>query len=133
MRPSTGETVNFVGSTVNAAAMSAVLEHFADVAEVGPHRQVVLVLDGAGWHRARELVVPEGVHLAFLPAYSPELQPAERLWPLVNEGIANRTFRSMDLLESRIDERCAYLENNPAEVQALTRYHWWPEDHRVGG
>jgi transposase len=43
---------------------------------------VVLVLDNAGWHSSDKLVAPEGLMLAFLPPYSPELQPAERLWEL---------------------------------------------------
>src|SRR6266446_7750619 len=44
-----------------------------------------LVLDQAGWHSSKELVVPEGIHLLFLPPHSPELQPCERLCPLSNE------------------------------------------------
>jgi len=128
VRPSTGETVNFVGSTVNAAAMSAVLADFAGVAELGPGRRAVVVLDGAGWHRAKDLVVPEGVHLAFLPPYSPELQPAERIWPLINEVIANRTFPDLATLEARIDERCNHLQLHPESIHALCHYHWWPED-----
>jgi transposase len=59
----------------------------------------VLVLDGAGWHVAKDLKVPEGLHLEeFLPARSPELQPTERLWSLVNEGVSptapSRTWTS---------------------------------------
>jgi hypothetical protein len=33
------------------------------------------------------------VHLLFLPAYSPELQPAEHLWPLTYDALANAHFR----------------------------------------
>jgi hypothetical protein len=36
----------------------------------------------AGWHVSGDLVVPPGIELAFLPPYTPELQPAEHLWPL---------------------------------------------------
>ncbi|NES65929.1 MAG: hypothetical protein F6K24_12025 [Okeania sp. SIO2D1] len=39
----------------------------------------------AGWHTTNKLVLPEGIDLFFLP-HSPELQPAERLWPLTNEA-----------------------------------------------
>ena len=49
---------------------------------------MLLVLDGARWHTSKSLKIPEGIHLEFLPPYSPELQPAERLWPLTNEPIA---------------------------------------------
>ena len=75
VRPSSGETVNFIGSTVLFAIMSAVLRDFAEAAGLGPKRRAVVVLDGAGWHTARDLVVPEGVHIVKLPAYSPSYSP----------------------------------------------------------
>lgn len=37
--------------------------------------------------------------LFFLPLYSPEWQPAERLWPLANEVIVNRRFETLDELQ----------------------------------
>jgi hypothetical protein len=72
---------------------------------------VLVVLDGAGWHVAKDLKVPEGLHLEefLLPARSPELQPAERLWSLVNEGVANRSFEDLDELERALVERCLWL------------------------
>jgi transposase len=60
------------------------------------------VLDQPGWHTGGELTVPEGIHLEYLPAYSPELQPAERLWPLCNEGVANRLFATIQELEEAV-------------------------------
>ncbi len=46
-----------------------------------------------------KLQVPEGIHLFPLPPYSPELQPAERLWPLIDEPLANKAFNSIDEVE----------------------------------
>ncbi len=48
------------------------------------------MLDLAGWHTSDKLVLPEGIDLFFLPSHSPELQPAEGLWPLTNEAIGSR-------------------------------------------
>ncbi|MEM9509640.1 MAG: hypothetical protein AAGA16_18485 [Cyanobacteria bacterium P01_E01_bin.35] len=39
----------------------------------------MLVEDNAGWHRSQKAIIPEGIEIEFLPAYSPELQPAQRL------------------------------------------------------
>jgi hypothetical protein len=39
------------------------------------------------------------IHLMLLPSHSPELQPAERLWPLTNEPIINELFETLDDLE----------------------------------
>ena len=130
VHPTSGRTVHLVGSTVSAPAMSAVLAAFAKAAGAGPSKRVVLVLDGAGWHRAGDLVVPEGIHLVRLPAYSPELQPAERIWPLIHEVIANRTVPDMESLVTTINARCNYLTDHPHLVQGRTAYHWWPADYR---
>lgn len=113
--------------------MSAVLKQFAADVGAGPKRRVVVVIDGAGWHKAKDLEIPEGVHLVFLPPYSPELQPAERLWPLINEVVANRTFTTLSDLIETVGRRCVYLEENPDQVRALTRYHWWPAEHLANG
>ena len=111
--------------------MSAVLAAFASAAGAGPKKQIVLVIDGAGWHTAADLVVPEGIHLVRLPPYSPELQPAERVWPLIHEVIANRNVEDMDALVQIIDDRCNYLTDHPELVRGRTSYHWWPADHRA--
>ncbi len=54
------------------------------------------MLPQAGWHISDQLKLPEGLDLYFLPAYSPELQPAERNWPLTNEVEANESPQSIE-------------------------------------
>ena len=90
----------------------------------GRERSIVLVLDNAGWHGPEGLVVPDGISLVFLPPYSPELQPAEHLWPLVDEPVANRHFATLADLEAVVAERCRRLE--AAALQPHTDLHWWP-------
>ena len=73
VRPATGEGVWFLADAVNTAMFSEILAAFAREVGAGPDNLVVLVLDGAGWHVAKDLVVPEGIRLEFLPPYSPRL------------------------------------------------------------
>jgi transposase len=55
--------------------------HLAEIARaVAPGAHAVLVLDGAGWHGAGELVVPDNISLLTLPPYAPELNPIENVW-----------------------------------------------------
>lgn len=126
VRPDTGETWWALVPTVHTQAMTTVLAAFAHDLGIDATHRVVLVLDGAGWHRSRELVVPEGIELVFLPASSPELQPAERLWPLVNEPVANRTFADLDALEAVLVDRCQTLRTAQVAIAGLTNYGWWP-------
>lgn len=127
VRPKTGEVFWLVLPRVDARTFSLALSHFAWEVGAGVGKRVILVLDQAGFHTGGEVVVPEGMELEFLPARSPELQPAERLWPLVNERVANRLFEDLDELEEALVERCLALSGQPELLRGSTRYHWWPE------
>ena len=87
----------------------------------------MLVVDRAGWHTGGEVELPEGIHLEFLPSGSPELMPAERLWPLPNEAMANRLFEEIEQLEEALVERCVQLLDQAETIRDLTNYHWWPQ------
>lgn len=130
VRPRTGQTWWCLLPTVSVEAMNLALAAFARDEGIGPAKRAVLVLDNAGWHTGKELARPEGVHLAFLPPYSPELQPAERLWGLVDEPVANRTFASLAELEDTLAVRCRDLERQRAAIKSRCRYHWWPRERR---
>jgi transposase len=101
------------------------LASFARQVGAGRERHIVLVLDNAGWHGPEGLAVPDGITLVFLPPYSPELQPAERLWPLVDEPVANRHFATLADLDAVVAERCRRLD--AAAIRPHTAFHWWPE------
>jgi transposase len=130
VQPQTGRTFFGCRPKVNAGLYSEVLAEFAGSVGAGKHRRVVLVVDGASWHRSKSVVVPEGIHIVFLPPYSPELQPAERLWPLTNEAVANRHFASLCDLEAAQQQRCQDLSQRPELVERMrsyTLFHWWPQ------
>lgn len=128
LHPGSGRVIWFLLPRMNAVVMGIALEKFAEEAGASSSRQLVVMLDGAPSHTAPKLVIPDHVHLVFQPAYSPELQPAERLWPLVREALANRSFESIEELETVLIERCRQLDKQPVIVQAATLYHWWPND-----
>ena len=126
VHPQSGQTSWLLLPTVSVEVFSLALAAFAEEVGAGPDKQIVLVLDRAGWHSSARLTLPEGIHLVFLPPYSPEVQPAERLWPLSNEPLANRVFTSLDELQEVQAERCRWLQAHPQVVQAHTCFHWWP-------
>lgn len=97
--PETGESFWLLQPSVNIEIFGLALAHFAQALGAGPDRRIVLVLDRAGWHKSGDVIVPEGIPFIFLPPYSPELQPCERLWPLANEAIANQHFQTLDELQ----------------------------------
>ncbi len=130
VRPRTGATWWCLLPTVATEAFRLALAAFARDEGIDATHRAVLVLDQAGWHTADTLAVPEGLHLAFLPPASPELQPAERLWGLVDAPVANRTFADLDDLEATLVTRCRELETQRQPIKTRTRYHWWPRERR---
>jgi transposase len=128
VRPQTGQTWWCLLPAVNAEAFGVALAEFARDEGIAADHRAVLVLDNAGWHHAKTLVVPDGIDLVFLPPYAPELQPAERLWPLVNEPVANRAFADLDALSWPLLARCQLLRRQRATIRAHTRFHWWPAE-----
>ncbi len=127
VHPASGRTIFHLATSVNIELFEVELARFAEAVGASPAKQIVLVLDRAGWHTSARLRVPEYVHLLFLPAYSPELQPAEHLWPLTNAALINRRFSDIEELEDVQLAWCAALQARPDRIRSTTCFHWWPK------
>jgi hypothetical protein len=121
VEPATGASVAMITPTVNAALMGTFLAGLSGTLAPGEH--AVLVLDNAGWHVARALRVPDDVTLLFLPAYSPELNPAERLWAwLRSHQLSNRVFADYDELLRETDR--AWLTPSEQTIKSVCARPW---------
>lgn len=125
VKPKTGETLWYLIPRVNTKWLTLVYESFARDAGISHDRLLLLVQDNAGWHRSQKVKIPVGITLEFLPAYSPELQPAERLWSLVDEPLVNQHFETIDQIEELLIKRCNILTTMKEEIRNLTNYHWF--------
>lgn len=113
--------------------MNVVLEIFATEAGASQNKIILLVQDRAGWHQSQKINLPSGIKAEFLPPYSPELyakryplgQPAERLWSLVDEPLANENIESIEELEEILSKSCCILSQMREEIKNLTNYHWF--------
>lgn len=86
--PHDGTLDSLILPQANGQMMSLFLQ---EVARRHPEEFVLMVLDGAGWHRATHLVVPPQLHLIYLPPYSPELNPAEHLWDEIPRKVVSKS------------------------------------------
>lgn len=127
VHPSSGRTVWLRLPTVSIPAFTSARAAFAQAVRAGVATPILLVLDGAGWHTSPQVQRPAGVPRHFLPPYSPELQPAERLWPLTNELLANRHFQDLDALQDVQVHRCLTFQTMPAVIRARPPFHGWPQ------
>ena len=80
----------------------------------------ILQLDNASPHLAQHLILPENVILLFQPAYSPDVNPIERLWQSVKDKLSWLTVETLDELRRAMD---AVLNSLTAEcIASLTGY-----------
>jgi len=85
----------------------------------------VLVLDGAPSHKGKGLEVPENMALVFLPPYSPELNPVERLWNVLRRDyFANRVFDSLNAATLQAERGLAQMAANRDVLKSLTNWPW---------
>jgi len=60
----------------------------------------ILIMDGAGWHKSKDLIIPENIQIEILPPYCPELNLVERFWKHIKDNtIKNKVFETLEMLE----------------------------------
>jgi len=88
--PARDTGVALVMTRLDTAAMNLFLAELGQA--VAPDAHGIVLMDKAGWHTAGDLVVPDNLSLVFLPPYSPELNPIERLWLHLRDNRLSHCF-----------------------------------------
>jgi hypothetical protein len=122
--PNTGRGRFLMLPKANAECMGRALADFAGWADPDRRTVSVVIVDGSGGHTAKGLTVPPNVVLLGQPSCTPELQPAEHLWPLVREGLADRVFDGLPALTETLARRCGWLADHPEVVGGAVGFHW---------
>ena len=65
----------------------------AELSKKYPDDIILLVCDGAGWHKSKTLICPENIKLLSIPPYTPEMNPIEQIWRLCEFISVNAVFR----------------------------------------
>lgn len=119
VRPATGQSFALVLPELSTEAMQVFLDMFA--ATLAPDEHAALVADQAGWHIAGALRFPDNVTLIYLPSYSPELNPVERVWLYLRER--HLSHRLLDGYEAIVDALChAWKQLTAERFRSLTQY-----------
>lgn len=117
-----GQVDSLILPYVNGACMQLFID---EVAARHPHERIVMVVDGAGWHRSGALTLPDNLRLLFLPPYAPELNPVEHLWDELREKhFHNRVFDSLEALEDHLEAALCNLENDIERVHSIVAWPW---------
>lgn len=97
----------------------------AQIAESDPHAEHVVLQDQAGFHhRPDDLRLPPHLHLLPPPPYSPELNPAEKLWDIIKDTTANRVFPTLEAIENTLTQTLRPYWQDALRVLALVGEGW---------
>ena len=118
----TGELDSLILPHVNTECMQLFLN---EVSARHPDGRIVMVINGAGWHRSDALKAPENIYLLKLPPYAPELNPIEHVWDELREKFFhNQVFKSLDALENHLVLALKTFEENPITVSSIVSWPW---------
>lgn len=91
--------------------MNIFLREFAKTIK---QRKVLIVMDGAGWHKSDKLIFPKNIRIIIQPAYSPELNPIEKLWQYIKDHtIKNKVYKTLPELEIKV---CKFVRTLNSEI-----------------
>jgi transposase len=124
IEPTTGESFFLCLPPLDGACFEVFFREFRRAFPAGP---IALVLDNSGSHLNRQVQWPEGLKPVRLPAYSPALNPAERLFEALREALANQVFASRDALEQHLTGALRPYWETPSTLVRLTAYPGWRE------
>jgi transposase len=82
-----------------------------------------LVWDNAPAHTAK-LVRSAGMALSFLPPFSPELNPAERVFEEVRRWVEGRVYDSLEAMVSAVESFLSELAGDAERVCRLAGWDW---------
>lgn len=117
VEPTTGESLVLEMPALDAHCFQAFLNEFA---ATYPDTLNVLVLDGAGAHISGALKMPDNVLPLFLPPYSPELNPVERLWQDLKKRMGSTLHESLAAQKARVAQ--LLRDYSTAELASLCAF-----------
>ena len=120
VEPLTGESFFLAMPYCNTNCTDTFL---AELSKQYPKDLILLVCDGAGWHRSKNLVCPENIQLLSIPPYTPEMNPIEQIWKQIRSmGFRNEVFHSLADVVDRLCETICCLTNEM--VKSITGRDW---------
>ncbi len=123
VEPLTGESCFFVMPYSNTECMSRFLE---ELSHKYPDDLILLVCDGASWHRSNALRIPNNIQLLFLPPATPEMNPIEQIWKeLRKRGFRNEIFKTLQQVMDRLCDAICSLTHDI--IMSITRRNWITE------
>ena len=121
--PSLDLGVGLIMPYANTDTMQIHLKHISMKVPKGRH--AVIVVDQAGWHTTKKLVLPKNITLISLPPASPELNPMEQVWrQLRQEALANRCYKNEEEIVSVCCDAWNGFDEKEGAMKKLCSRSW---------
>lgn len=120
VEPLTGESFFLVMPYCNTECMNTFME---ELSKKYSDDQIVMVCDGATWHKSKAMVIPDNIKIVHIPPYTPEMNPIEQIWrELRTQGFCNEVFKT---LEKVVDRLCNTINAlTPEVIKSITLRDW---------
>jgi transposase len=115
--PITGDSLQLILPSCNADNFQIFLD---SLSTQNPEEFKIMVLDNGAFHKAKKLNIPKNIALVFLPPYSPELNPAEKMWAKYKRQFSNLIFDSLENLEIFMCK--LVVDTTTTEIKSICRY-----------
>jgi len=106
--------INGVNCDIFQAYLTAFSKHRPDEVKI-------LVIDNAGFHSTKNLIIPNNIKLIRIPPYSPELNPCEQMWAWIKTRFKNKLFHDIDQLKSWLHQ--IVLQTKPHTIKSIVSNH----------
>jgi len=115
-----GESCFLVMPYCNTACMQVFLNQLQSTF---PEDMIVLVCDGAAWHKSGTLKIPDQMTVLHIPPYTPEMNPIEQIWhELRTRGFRNEVFLTLEKVVDRLCQTINHLNNHT--IMSITQRDW---------
>lgn len=108
------------------ANTQAMQHHLDEISKnVTPGAHGVVLMDGAGWHKAHALKLPDNLSTVLIPPYSPELNPAENIWQFLRQAyLSNRIFETYEAIVEACCTAWNKLVAESGRIQSIATRKW---------
>lgn len=93
----------------NSDTFQVFIDHMANQS---PEEFKILILDNGAFHHARSLKIPTNMAFIFLPPYSPELNPAEKIWRYFKDRVSMTAYNTIETLQQKLSEISKDINEN---------------------
>ena len=124
VEPLTGESAFLILPNSDSVCMNIFLRFLS---ETYPDDKIILVCDGASWHRAKALKIPPNIRFIHLPPATPEMNPIEQIWKEIWKEIRKRGFKNeiFQTLDKVVDRLCNVIKSlSPSTIKSITARDW---------